>query len=332
MKISCFCFILLIFSQNIFSQSITICADSVHASLRGLSVVNNKIVWVSGSNGTVGKSVDGGLTWDWMKVNHYEKTDFRDIEAFDKNTAVIMGVSDPAYILRTTDGGKSWKLVYENKIKGIFLDAMDFCNAMNGVFIGDPMDGRFYMARTFDGGKSWQNIPDKQRPLADTGEACFASSGTNIRKLNNSEAVFISGGLTSHFFNGNKTTLLPIMSGKESTGANSIAFKNDKVMIAVGGDFLQKNISDSNCVITKDGGKSWFIPKINPTGYRSCVEYLSKDYWITCGLNGVDITNNDGTSWKNISKQSFNVCRKAKKGSAVFLAGNGTVGKLSASL
>ena len=331
MKITCCCFIIILFAQNIYSQSIKICADSLHSSLRGLSVVNDKVIWVSGNNGTVGKSVDGGQTWDWMKVSNYEKTDFRDIEAFDENTAVIMGVSDPAYILRTTDGGESWKVVYENTTKGIFLDAMDFCNWTNGIVIGDPMNGRFYIARTFDGGKSWQNIPDQQKPLADSGEACFASSGTNIRQLNKSKSVFVSGGLKSHFFDRNKTVLLPIMSGQGSTGANSIAVKNDKVMIAVGGDFLQKNVSDSNCVITKDGGKTWFLPKSNPIGYRSCVEYLNKDNWITCGLNGVDITNNDGITWKNISTQSFNVCRKAKKGNAVFLAGNGTIAKLNGS-
>ena len=329
MKLTGCCFIILFFAQNIYSQSVKICADSLHSSLRGLSVVNDKVVWVSGNNGTVGKSVDAGQTWVWMKGNQYEKTDFRDIEAFDENTAVIMGVSDPAYILRTTDGGKSWKLVYENSTKGIFLDAMDFCNRMDGIVIGDPMNGRFYKARTFDGGNSWENTPDQQRPLADSGEACFASSGTNIRQLSKSKNVFVSGGLTSHFFDGSKAILLPIMSGKESTGANSIAFKNAKVMIVVGGDFLEKNFSDSNCVITKDGGKSWFLPQKNPTGYRSCVEYLNKDNWITCGLNGVDITNNDGITWKNISNQSFNVCKKAKKGNAVFLAGNGTVGKLN---
>ena len=329
MKITCCCFIILLFAPNIYSQSIKICADSLHSSLRGLSVVNDKVVWVSGNNGTVGKSVDGGQTWDWMKVRNYEKTDFRDIEAFDKNTAVIMGVSDPAYILRTTDGGKSWKVAYVNTTKGIFLDAMDFCNGMNGIVIGDPMNGKFYIARTFDGGKSWQNIPDQQKPLADSGEACFASSGTNIRQVNKSKAVFVSGGLKSHFFDGKKTVLLPIMSGQGSTGANSIAVKNDKVMIAVGGDFLQKNGSDSNCVITKDGGKTWVLAKSNPTGYRSCVEYLNKDNWITCGLNGVDITKNDGITWKNITTQSFKCLPKSEKGKCGFLAGNGTIAKLN---
>ena len=325
-----FCsFFLFLFVQNIFAQKIEILTDSIHASLRGLSVVDNNIIWVSGSNGTVGKSLDGGKTWKWITVPGFEKNDFRDIEAFDKNTAVIMGISEPAYILRTTDGGYTWKVVFEDKTKGMFLDAMEFWNIQSGIVIGDPINGRFFIGRTFDGGKTWRGIPEENRPIADSGEACFASSGTNIRKLNKAEAVFITGGLTSHIFIRDKKISIPMLQGKESTGANSIAVKNSKTMIVVGGDFTKKDDTVKNCVITKDGGITWISPKTSPTGYRSCVEYLHKNTWITSGLNGTDISNDNGMNWENISKESFHVCRKAKKGNAVFFAGNGgRVGKL----
>ena len=79
---------------NLNAQTIEILNTDVKNSIRGLSVVTNKIVWVSGSEGTVGKSTDGGTTWKWIKVKGFEKTDFRDIEAFDDKTAVIMGVAD----------------------------------------------------------------------------------------------------------------------------------------------------------------------------------------------------------------------------------------------
>jgi hypothetical protein len=328
MKKTFYLFLFLIFIQKATAQRIEIIADSVHSSMRGLSIVDNSIVWVSGSKGTVGKSLDGGKTWKWMIVKGFEKNDFRDIEAFDKKTAVIMAVAEPAYILRTDDGGETWKIVFENKTKGMFLDAMEFWNDQSGIVIGDPVDNRFYITRTFDGGKTWRDIPENNKPIADKGEACFASSGSNIRKLNKSEAVFVSGGLSSHFFIRNRRIKLPIIQGKESTGANSLAIKNIKTMIVVGGDFLKKDDSDNNCAITKDGGVTWFQPNVSPSGYRSCVEYLNKNRWITCGLNGVDISVDDGTTWKNFSKESFNVCRKAKKGKAVYFAGNGRVGKL----
>ena len=323
-----FHFLLFLFLvQNIYAQKIEILTDSIQSSFRGLSVVDNNIVWVSGSNGTVGKSLDGGKTWKWIIVKGFEKTDFRDIEAFDKKTAVIMGIAEPAYILRTTDGGENWNVVFEDTAKGMFLDAMEFWNIQSGIVIGDPINGRFFIGRTFDGGKTWRGIPEQNKPIADSGEACFASSGTNIRKLNKSEAVFVSGGLSSHIFIRDKKISIPILQGKESTGANSIAVKNSKTMIVVGGDFTTKDAITKNCVITENGGNTWFAPKTPPSGYRSCVEYLFKNKWITCGLNGADISDDNGMNWKNISKESFHVCRKAKKGNAVYLAGNGRVGK-----
>lgn len=329
MKNIFFTLILLFSAQFISAQKIEILTDSIQSSFRGLSVVDNNILWVSGSNGTIGKSIDGGQTWKWMIVKGFEKTDFRDIEAFDKKTAIIMGVAEPSYILRTDDAGETWNVVFKDTANGMFLDAMEFWNDQSGIVIGDPINNRFFIGRTFDGGKTWRRIPEQNEPIADSGEACFASSGTNIRKLNKEEAVFISGGFTSNIFIRNKKINLPILQGKESTGANSIAIKNSKTMIVVGGDFTTKDATDKNCAFTKDGGNTWFTPKIPPSGYRSCVEYLHKNEWITCGLNGVDISIDNGDNWKPISKESFHVCRKAKKGKAVYFAGNGKIGKLA---
>ena len=44
---------------------IEVLTSGTHTSLRGLSVVSDEVVWVSGSSGTVGKSLDGGKTWTW---------------------------------------------------------------------------------------------------------------------------------------------------------------------------------------------------------------------------------------------------------------------------
>jgi len=313
------------------AQTVRVIVPDKKTSMRGLSVVSDKVVWVSGSNGTVGKSIDGGDNWTWMTVKGYEKTDFRDIEAFDAKTAIIMGIDEPAYILRTTDGGTTWNVVYENKTKGMFLDAMAFWNEMSGIAIGDPINNKIFIARTFDGGKTWRTIPDQYYPVAEKGEACFASSGTNIAPLNLKEAVFITGGTHSRMFIRDSKFEMPIIQGKETTGANSVAVKNKKkkrTIIVVGGDFTTKDSTTKNCCITTDGGNSFSVPVIAPHGYRSCVEYLNKDNWISCGLNGVDYSKDDGRTWALISKDGFHVCRKAKKGKAVFFAGNGRIGKL----
>ena len=314
---------------NANAQTVQLLNSGTKASIRGLSVVSDKVVWISGSEGTVGRSTDGGVTWKIIKVKGFEKADFRDIEAFDNKTAVIMAIAEPAYILRTTDGGDTWQTVYENKTNGMFLDAMEFWNEQSGIVIGDPVDNKVFIARTFDGGKKWQELPPQNYPVADSGEAFFASSGTNVRKLSKQEALFISGGTRSRLFIRDTKTDLPIVQGKTSTGANSIAVKNNHTFIIVGGDFNAKEDTTKNCCITTDGGKTFTTPTTPPHGYRSCVEYIDKTTWISCGLTGVDISNDEGSNWNWMSKESFHVCRKAKKGKTVFFAGGGgRVGKL----
>lgn len=318
-----YCFLL----STATAQEIEILQQGEKISLRGLSVVNDKIIWASGSSGTVARSQDGGKKWVWKKVAGYESRDFRDIEAFDNRSAVIIAVGEPAIILKTNDGGGSWKKVYENKTPGMFLDAMDFLNDREGTVVGDPIQGKFFIARTHDGGESWKEI--KTSPAAEIGEACFAASGTNIRMTTKENNYFVSGGTASRKFINNRPVSLPLLQGKETQGANSVAVSGKNIII-VGGDFNRDSARKGNCIISRDGGNSWIKPSSLPYGYRSAAEFINNKRAITCGLNGVDVSHDAGIQWNNISGVGFHVCRKAKKGNAVFLAGgNGRIAKLN---
>ncbi len=334
MKKYVFTIFILFAGTAMLAQQIDMLATVNKVSLRGLSVVNDKIVWVSGSKGTVGRTVDSGKTWKWLPVPSFEKKDFRDIEAFDGVTAIIMAIDTPALILKTVDGGEHWRKVYENDAPGMFLDAMEFWNQQSGIVIGDPVNGKFFIARTYDGGSSWEATSFDKLPAADSGEACFASSGTNIRGLNLAEACFISGGLRSRFFWKGDPIDLPLRQGKNSYGANSIAIRDNKnrrnshYFVVVGGDFTHDTATEKNCALTKDGGKTWQSPVTPPHGYRSCVEFISNTRMITCGTSGVDISSDGGMNWQLISQEGFHVCRKAKDGKSVFLAGNGKIARL----
>ncbi|MBN9296158.1 MAG: oxidoreductase [Filimonas sp.] len=325
------CFALLL-STVLFAQSYTINVldSNAKVSLRGLSVVDDNTIWASGSRGTVVRSTDGGKTFTWMQVPGFEKRDFRDIEAFDANTAVIIAIAEPAQILRTTDGGKNWNVVFTDSTKGMFLDAMAFANKKEGFVIGDPINQQAYLATTKDGGQTW--APQRNVIALNDGEAFFASSGTNIQPLKKMgpikdiEYIAITGGKKSRLFGGNWIRWdLPIVQGLESTGANSIAISPDnKNAVVVGGDFTKDTISANNCVLVNFSDDNHLSqPITNPHGYRSCVVYLSKRHLITCGTSGVDISTDAGKNWTLISKKSFHVVQKAKKGDAVFLAGNG---------
>ncbi len=316
------------------AQQVQLLHEGSGISIRGLSVVKNDVVWVSGNKGTVGRSLDGGTSWQWMTVPGYENRDFRDVEAFDASTAVIMAVGEPAIILQTVDGGKRWKAVYTNDTPGMFLDAMEFWNGQSGIVLGDPVGGKFFVARTFDGGSNWRAIAPENAPAADSGEACFAASGTNVRALARDEACFISGGSKSRFFKRDKSNAMPIVQGSETAGANSIAVwyrgRSRSIVVAVGGDFAKDSSTENTACISFDEGENWELAASPPSGYRSCVEFITRKRLVTCGLNGVDVSEDQGRTWRRISDTGFHVCRKSSKGKVVFLAGSdGRIARLA---
>ncbi len=317
----------ILFGTTLQAQQIEQLTSGTETSLRGLSVVNDKVIWVSGSKGKVGRSVDAGKTWAWTTVPGYEKRDFRDIEGFDDKTAVIVAIAEPANILKTTDGGKTWKTVFTDTTKGMFLDAMDFIDAKRGIVVGDPIAGKVYIATTDNGGSTWKKLTATTLPAME-GEGFFAASGTNIRYQKNGLFTIVSGGKVARLLDPRRTVTLDIIQGREMTGPNSIAINgNDAVIVA--GDYDNQPDTTMNCLLSTDGMKTWHAPVTGPHGYRSCVTYISPQQLITCGVPGVDVSVDGGNTWKLISTEGYHVCQKAKKGKAVFLAGgNGRIGKL----
>ena len=323
------CLICLSSSTKAQNPQIILLDSGKHISLRGLSIVNDKVFWCSGSKGSVGKSIDGGKHITWINIPGYETRDFRDIEAFDANTAIIMGISEPALVLKTIDGGLSWKKVFEDSTKGMFLDALDFDQKGNGVVIGDPINHKLFRAYSTNYGATW--TIDTNRIDMKEQESFFASSGTNIQytKQRRSSYVWVSGGSCSRLFWKDKNYPLALQAAKQSTGANSIAIFKNKAII-VGGDFSKDSRKDSNCVIVQLHKKPIFsMPQTAPFGYRSCVIAVNKNTFICCGTSGVDVSTDGGKNWHTISKQSFHVVQKAKKGKAIFLVGsNGKIAQL----
>lgn len=326
------CFSAMVFQSTAQLPVVQVLASGKKTSLRGLSVVNDQVVWASGSGGTVARSADGGQSWSWLTVAGYEKRDFRDIEAFDELTAVIMAVADPGVILKTKDGGKSWLKVFEDSAKGVFMDAMDF-QQKRGIVFGDPgPDHSLYMVTTYDRGDTWQKIkaPVNYDTLQE-GEAFFASSGTNVQFRKDGSFAGVSGGKRSRlFYPHGRPVTLPIIQGRESTGANSIAFAGNHAVI-VGGDFTKDTVSNNNCVLVAFNKNIpvLSVPRTSPHGYRSCVIYLNGNNLLTCGTSGIDLSHDGGVNWRLLSLESYHVCRKASNGHSVFLAGgNGRIAKL----
>lgn len=321
---------LLLLSINSYAQSYHLkpLTSGENTSIRGMSVVTDEIAWVSGSNGSIGKTTDGGMTWQWTKPAGYEKLDFRDIEAFDGNKAVVVNAGSPAYVLLTTDGGKSWKECYKNTDSAIFLDGMDFWDAENGMIFGDPIDHKMQLLKTKDGGLNWQDVSGNLKTELKVGEAGFAASGTTIRTHGKGLAWIATGGSVSNiYFTGNygytwRNFKCPIIQGESSTGVFSMAFYNKKHGVVVGGNYLQDKQSTNNVLLTTDGGKTWKKPARPVAGYRSGVTYVNQKTLVATGSSGTDVSADGGMNWYNVSGLNFNVIQKSKAGKLILLAGN----------
>ena len=333
-----------------FPQSSSISIDSginlSAVSLRGLSVVDDHVVWFSGSKGVFGKSVNALQQTEFHQIEKYPKSDFRDIEAFSEKKAVVMSSGFPAVILYTEDGGKSWKESFRSMDSAMFLDGMDFWNKQQGVVFGDPINDHFFIMTTNDGGKTWNEFDVSEMPKVKSGEAAFAASGTSIRCLKNGDFAFVSGGVVSRFYYYHKQSKkwdvneIPMIQGKSSQGAFSFSALekdefNENLFCFVGGDYLQDTLADeeSNSAWYRLNPPLWFRKKFvqNTNGYRSCVEAINSFYLICCGTSGVDISIGTGVDkhWKNLSRDSFHVVRKAKRGKLIVLAGaNGRIAKI----
>jgi photosystem II stability/assembly factor-like uncharacterized protein len=148
------------------------------ASFRGLSVVNEKVVWASGTGGTVIRTIDGGTTWNVIVVPGADKLDFRDIEAFEANTAYILSIGngESSRIYKTADGGKTWNLQFKNANPKAFFDAMACWDKNNCVAMSDPVDRKFVLIQTKDGGKNWTPMDTSKMPEAKDGEAATVAA------------------------------------------------------------------------------------------------------------------------------------------------------------
>ncbi len=313
------------------------------ANLRGLHVVNDKVIWASGTEGTVVTSSDGGKTWRQVTIDD-GKLDFRDIHGFDDGTAVAISAGTPARIYRTSNGGRTWKICGSKR--GAFFDSIAFWDDRYGIVMSDPIDGKYWIAKTKDGGSTWNSVIDSKRPLAQTGEAGFAASGTNMCVVGD-DTCYIGLGSASEG-ESHSTSRILISRNKggtwkfggsvpiartASSGIFSVLFADADRGIAVGGDYEDPKNTESNYAVTEDGGRTWSTPSPRqpPSGFRSCVASYRKGREVkvvAVGPNGTDTSTDLGHKWIRVSKKGFHAVDFSPSGKSGWAVGaDGSVAK-----
>ena len=297
------------------------------ASLRGIHYVGNGVAWASGTDGTVLRTEDMGFVWQLCTIPPgAEKLDFRGIQAFDNNTALVMssGKGDLSRLYKTTDGCQTWKLVFTNPDKDGFWDAVSVFDDFETVLIvGDPVAGAFQLySSSFDPNKmtfkKFRNNWNDHRLTAQNGQAAFAASNSLLlENLGDGMFSFITGGSRSEIiheehgldqkrgmFSEWSRSPLPFATCR-SCGAFAIAttpslpFREHKPVVVVGGDYENPDVHEKTAAYSTDWGYHFTLSLTSPHGYRSAVGYSKEqNAWITVGPNGTDASFDDGRNWR----------------------------------
>jgi photosystem II stability/assembly factor-like uncharacterized protein len=280
---------------------------------RGLDAVDRRTAWVGGSAGQVLRTTDGGRSWRDVSPPGSAGLLFRDVEAQDAYRASVLaiGEGDASRIYTTADGGRHWTLAFVNDDPAAFYDCLAFYPGhRDGLALSDPVDGKFRIAATSDGGRSWHVLSDAGMPPALTGEAGFAASGTCL-VTSGRDAWFAGGGgavaRVFHSRDGGRhwtVTTAPI-SASAAGGVFSLAFRDPRDGVMVGGDFTAPTNGARASGFTRDG-VTW-RPGGDLSGYRSGVDWVwgAPATLIAVGPTGSDISYDGARSWTAFDTTDF---------------------------
>ena len=337
------------------------------ASLRGIHNVGRGVAWASGTNGTVLRSEDGGYLWQTCSMPPgAEKLDFRGVQGFDENTAIVMssGTGDLSRLYKTTDGCQTWELLFTNPDADGFFDSIRITSGKTLYVLGDPVTNKFAMYFTEDGGDNWFTAADPGRDSS-TGDGAFAASNSSLLPVG-PFLLFGTGSGSSatlphvYFTRAkcvpppdkpkafpNSCTIewsrsdVPMAASGATSGIFSLAARMSPTksgiskinVVAVGGSYDKPEQISGTAATSEDGGKTWVAAQTPPHGYRSSVAYDDQQKLsITVGPNGTDISRDDGKNWTPLTPSGYDPPEADKNWNALslpFVVGpHGRIGRL----
>ncbi len=290
----------------------------VTARFQAVSVVDGETVWISGTGGRYGRTVDGGTTWQIAVVPGADSLEFRDVHAASAEVAWLLsaGPGDRSRIYHTADAGATWHLQFTNAEPRAFFDCLDFWDASAGLVMSDAVDGAFPVLRTADGGATWVPIAADRLPPALPGEGAFAASGTCVLALGDSSAFIATGasGLAARVLRtddrGETWTVseTPVVHDTTVAGLTSVAWLDTRRGVAVGGNLAMTGETLDAVAWTEDGGATWTPGGRVPfpgTIFGAMVVPGPEELIVAVGPGGAAWSQDHGRSWAAMDSVNY---------------------------
>jgi len=315
--------------------------SGVDVLLQAVSPVNESVVWVSGHGGTWLRTLDGGASWSGGTVPDADTLQFRDVHAISADVAWLLaaGPADMSRIYRTDDGGENWQLQWVNEEPDGFYDCLSFFDSQRGLVYGDAVDGELRILRTTDGGDHWSLVSAGRLPAAQEGEGGFAASGTclavgaqNVAWIgtgNSDPARVLRSNDRGWTWVASET---PLIAG-EAAGITSIAFRDERYGLVVGGNLALPDEHTENVAVSSDGGVNWTAGgKLRMAGAAyggAWVPGIGTPIAVAVGPGGADWSADGGATWSGFDDRDWWGLAFVSPDAGWIVGPEGRIGKVS---
>ncbi len=309
----------------------TIYEDSV--SIRAIEIIDNSLAY-AGNNGVFGNiDINSGKIMESVQQYDTILPEFRAV-AHTVSDFFMLSVGNPALLYKTGNDGKM-ELVYTEENEAVFYDAMTFWNDQEGIAMGDSLDGCLSIIVTRDGGNTWNKIVCSDLPEGIEGEGAFAASNTNIAVVG--DKTWIATTSSRIYFSADKGKTwkiqeTPIVKDEPTQGIYSIAFYDENLGVAIGGDFTKPEANVANKALTEDGGKTWqLIADGQNPQYKSCIQFVPNakgNGMVALGFTGISYSEDRGATWQQLSDDASFYTLRFLNDSVAYAAGKNRMAKL----
>jgi photosystem II stability/assembly factor-like uncharacterized protein len=241
------------------------------STYRTIDMLNANAGYIAGLDGSVYKTIDGGVNWDSL-TTPLPTMDFYGMDFVTETSGFVCGQSGS--LIKTTNSGKDWETQTSGVTTTIY--SVDMVDENTGWYCG--ASGK--VAKTTDGGATWVS----------------QTSGMGTSTCYKVEAItgkiaYVAGasGKVAKTIDGGETwTLLTLPSGWGTSYIYDMSFRDENYGVVAG--------SVSKTATTTDGGATWTLEfaSTSSTLYGVTIAMTGSDTTAAyvCGVSGSVVVNN----------------------------------------